>query len=102
MLTYVSGGKDQKKVLIVCGTGIATSTVIADKVRSYLEQQGVSVSIEQTKVSEILSGATGYDLIVATTQVPAGVDAPVVNGLPFLTGVGSDEALREIAEKLTG
>jgi PTS system galactitol-specific IIB component len=102
MLTYVSAGSTRKKVLIVCGTGIATSTVIADKVRSHLEAQGIPASIDQTKVSEVLSGAPGYDLVVATTQVPRTIEAPIVNGLPFLTGMGVEEALSEITEKLKG
>jgi PTS system galactitol-specific IIB component len=90
----------QKRILIVCGTGIATSTMIADKVRTHLKQRGIDVKVDQTKVSELHRGARGYDLIVATTQVPASVDVPVVKGLPFLTGVGVEQALAEVESKL--
>jgi len=90
----------QKKVLIVCGTGIATSTMIAEKVRAHLRQRGIDVKVDQTKVSELHRGARGYDLIVATTQVPASIDVPVVKGLPFLTGVGVEGALAEVEQKL--
>lgn len=90
-----------KRVLIVCGTGVATSTMIADKVRRHLEQRGIDVKVDQTKVSELHRGARGYDLIVATTQVPAGVGVPVVKGMPFLTGVGIDAALAEVEQKLS-
>lgn len=89
-----------KRVLIVCGTGVATSTMIADKVRRHLEQRGIDVKVDQTKVSELHRGAQGYDLIVATTQVPASVGVPVVKGMPFLTGVGLDAALAEVEQKL--
>jgi galactitol PTS system EIIB component len=91
-----------KRVLIVCGTGIATSTVIADKIRTHLAARGIDARIEQTKVSELVRGVSGYDLVVATTQVPSTVSTPVVQGLPFLTGVGVDDALREIEVQLGG
>lgn len=91
-----------KRVLIVCGTGIATSTVIAEKLRSHLGRQGVDVRIEQTKVSELHRGARGYDLVMATTQIPGSVDAPVVNGMPLLTGDGQEDVLADVAAKLTG
>ncbi len=90
----------RKRVLILCGTGIATSTVMATKVREYCAQQGIDVDIDQTKVMETLRGIEGYDLVVSTTQVPSSVTAPVVNGLPFITGVGLDATLQEIGERL--
>lgn len=89
-----------KRVLIVCGTGIATSTVVADKVRRHLESVGIPATVDQTKVAELHRGASGYDLIVATTQMREDIGVPVVAGLPFLTGVGVDQALNEIENHL--
>jgi galactitol PTS system EIIB component len=89
-----------KRVLIVCGTGVATSTVVADKVRRHLESVGIAATVEQTKVSELHRGAAGYDVIVSTTQMRDDVGVPVVAGLPFLTGVGVDEALAEVESHL--
>lgn len=89
-----------KRILIVCGTGVATSTVVAQKVREYCQSQGIDVAIEQGKVMDILRGADGYDLVVATTQVPSSVSTPSVSGLPFLTGIGVDQTLAEIKQEL--
>lgn len=85
-----------KRVLIVCGTGVATSTVVADKVRKHLEACGIPATVEQTKVTELHRGAGGYDVIVSTTQIRGDIGVPVVAGLAFLTGVGVDEALAEV------
>ena len=92
---------ERKRVLIVCGTGIATSTVVAQKVKEYCEAQGFEVTVDQAKVMETLRGVDGYDLVVSTTQLPSGVSTPSVNGLPFLTGVGVEQALEEIRQKLS-
>lgn len=89
-----------KRILVICGTGIATSTVVAQKIKEYCNSRGIDVSIDQKKVMETLRGAEGYDLVVSTTQVPSSVKTPAVSGLPFITGVGVEETLKEIESKL--
>lgn len=89
-----------KRVLIICGTGVATSTVVATKVREHCAAAGLDVEVSQGKVMDLLSGAHGVDLIVATTQVPDSVSVPVVAGLPFLTGIGAEDAMAEIDRHL--
>lgn len=88
-----------KRILIVCGAGVATSTVVAQKVREYMEDQGISIKTEQTTITQ-LGGADDYDLIVSTTELPSDLNTPSVSGRPFLTGVGQEQALEEIREKL--
>ena len=89
-----------KKVLVISGTGVATSTVVASSIRDHCAAQGITVDVRQGKVMDLMSGAPDVDLIVATTEVPASVSVPVVKGLPFLTGVGRDAALEEIVRVL--
>lgn len=89
-----------KKVLVICGTGVATSTVVATKIRDSCAARGIDVSVTQGKVMDLVSGTTDADLIVATTQIPDSVTVPVVPGLPFLTGVGLDATLDDIAARL--
>jgi PTS system galactitol-specific IIB component len=89
-----------KRILVVCGTGVATSTMIAAKVREFCTGKGIDAEVSQTKVMETLRGVEGYDLVVSTTQLPPAVTVPVVSGLPFLTGVGLDQALDDVAGKL--
>lgn len=89
-----------KRVLIICGTGVATSTVVATKVRDHCAAAGLDVQVSQGKVMDLLAGVHGVDLIVATTQVPDSVTVPVVAGLPLLTGVGADEAMAAIDRHL--
>jgi PTS system galactitol-specific IIB component len=90
----------QKKVLVICGTGVATSTVVATKIRDTCAARGLDVQVTQGKVMDLLGGAVDVDLVVATTQVPDTVGVPVVAGLPFLTGVGLDATLDDIAARL--
>lgn len=89
-----------KRVLIICGTGIATSTVVAMKVREHLQETGLAATVDQGKVMDLLHGDVNADLIVATTEVPASVSVPVISALPLLIGVGEDQVFAEIDKHL--
>jgi PTS system galactitol-specific IIB component len=89
-----------KNVLVICGTGVATSTVVAIKIKEHCAARGLDVNVRQGKVMDLVSGDADADLIVATTSVPSTVTVPVVAGLPFLTGVGLDATLDEIVARL--
>lgn len=53
----------KKRILVACGTGIATSTVVTLKLQEALKKAGIDADVQQCKVSEIAS-KTGVDLIV--------------------------------------
>ncbi|SMB94997.1 PTS system IIB component, Gat family [Thermanaeromonas toyohensis ToBE] len=90
----------KKRVLIVCGTGIATSTVVAEKVKEGLKKRGIEVDTIQAKVVEVPSYAKEVDLIVATTPINVSTPVPVIKGLAFLTGLGEETLLDQIAQAL--
>jgi PTS system galactitol-specific IIB component len=89
-----------KKILVACGTAIATSTVVAKKLEEKLRARGMEVSIVQCKASEVGSKASGYDLIVTTTEVDDTRGKPCIRTLSFLTGIGIDADVDRIAKLL--
>lgn len=93
----------KKTLLFVCASGIATSTVLTEKVLAYLKEKGIDqVEYKQTNVSSVESQVDGVDLIIATSKVPYELDVPVIAGLPLLTGMGEKETLEKIYEVLVG
>ena len=91
-----------KKILVACGTAIATSTVVAKKLEERLSARGLHVKIDQCKASEVSSKVSGYDLVVSTTEVDDACGKPIVRTLSFLTGVGVDADIDKIAKLLGG
>jgi PTS system galactitol-specific IIB component len=89
-----------KKILVACGTAIATSTVVAKKLEEKLRARGLAVAIDQCKASEVGAKAGGYDLIVSTTEVDDTRGKPHVRTLSFLTGIGVDADVDKIAKLL--
>jgi PTS system galactitol-specific IIB component len=92
----------KKLILVVCGTGVATSTLVAAKVEEEMQARGIPVSTQQCKAAEVRSLAPNADLIVATTPVPNDLGKPVIKGLAFLTGIGRDAVLDQIEKALRG
>lgn len=90
-----------KKILVACGNGIATSTVVASKVKEYLSEKGVEVSTTQTKLMEVPGKVHGYDLLVTTGQFEGQTgEVPVVKGMSILTGIGMEQTMDEILNHL--
>ena len=89
-----------KRILVACGTAIATSTVVAKKLEERLGALGLDVQIDQCKASEVGSRAASYDVIVSTTEVDDTKGKPVVRTLSFLTGIGIDADVQKIAKLL--
>jgi PTS system galactitol-specific IIB component len=89
-----------KKILVACGTAIATSTVVAKKLDEKLRALGIEVKIDQCKASEVGSRAASYDLIVSTTEVDDTKGKPAIRTLSFLTGIGIDADVEKIAKLL--
>lgn len=91
-----------KKLLIMCGTGVATSTVVTGKMKTWLQENGLEdkVSLYQSKISDEINRIDDYDIIVSTTIVPDDIRDKVIDGVPLLTGMGIDEMYEKIADKI--
>jgi len=89
------------KIVVACGTAIATSTHVAIKIKELLEERGLKIHTIQCRVTEVPSLAPDADLVVATAQVPYDISVPVVDGIPFLTGIGVKEVIDKIERILT-
>jgi PTS system galactitol-specific IIB component len=91
---------NSKKIIVACGTGIATSTVVADKISEACKKEGINANIIQCKITELRSYADGADLIVTTTILKDKYGVPVINGLSFITGIGENETINQIIDEL--
>ena len=86
-----------KHILIACGTGIATSTVVSMRVKEELLKNKIDATVEQCKIAELPSKINGADLVVTTTAYESD-EIPVIRALSFLTGVGMEEDIAKILE----
>lgn len=94
-----------KKLIVACGSGVATSTTIAEKIKNKFEDDNISYNVEAVDYKSIMNelpSATIYvyiakpDKEVLEEAERLGVD--VFPGIPILTGMGADETYAQIVE----
>lgn len=90
----------KKQILIACGAGIATSTIVNDAVETMCKENGIDANLIQIKITEVGGYVDTADLLISTTIVQKEYPFPVINARSFLTGIGLDEAKAEILEQL--
>lgn len=91
-----------KKLLIMCGSGIATSTVATGKVKQWLKENNLEdeVKIYQSKIAEEINHIDDYDAVITTTTVPDSIKDKVIFGLPLLTNMGVDKMWDQLKKEL--
>jgi PTS system galactitol-specific IIB component len=90
-----------KKVFIICGCGVATATAVEHTLQKIFKENGLDVDVVKIRAGDTAVSVRNADLIVALTNLPVEVDVPIVQGMPFLTGVGQEAAAQELLEKLS-
>jgi len=92
----------KKRVLVACGTSIATATHAANAVMEMAKAAGLEVEVAQCKAAEIRGKIQTFTphVIVAMTPVPSDLGVPVFNGVPFLSGIGLDQLKSDLVEAL--
>lgn len=94
-----------KRIIIACGAGFATSTAGEDKVKKICEELGIEAEIKKRRVIELSEGAlksmNNVDLIVLMSATKLETDIPTVNGISFISGVGKKKTIEEIKNILT-
>ncbi len=89
-----------KKVLVACGAGIATSTVVTNKVETLIKDNNIDATVEQCKIAEVKGKQSGADLIVSTTILPTTYDIPAIVATAYITGIGMAKLDEKILDEL--
>ncbi|MBB6449936.1 PTS system galactitol-specific IIB component [Geomicrobium halophilum] len=90
----------KKQVLVACGAGIATSTVVNSTIEEMAKENDIKVDLIQIKIAEIESYVNTADLLVTTASVQKEYPFPIINARSFLTGIGKEDTKKEILEEL--
>lgn len=86
------------KILVACGAGIATSTVLMKKLEDLLNSNNIPYELYQIKISEAASKQSEADMLISTTMLPQAYDIPAIQAMAFLTGIGVDKVESKIIE----
>lgn len=88
------------KIIVACGSGVATSQTVASKVERLLEEKGIKTTVEAVDIKSLSTFIKDADVYIAITKPKETFDIPVINGIAFLTGMGQDEELDKIIKAI--
>ena len=91
-----------KKVLIICEIGIATSSIVMEKVRTWLEENDYIDRVELSHgiAAEEIPHLDEYDIVISTTKVGDEHKDKVINGVPILSGRDVENVYSVLEAKL--
>ncbi|HIH0446226.1 TPA: PTS sugar transporter subunit IIB [Vibrio cholerae] len=88
-------------ILIACGSGVATSTLAAEEVKSVCEENGItSFKINKCSMQELQSEQSNADIVLTTSKPKGDLDKPHMSVMGFITGINEDELRHQLAELL--
>lgn len=86
------------KVLVACGAGIATSTVVMKRIEDLLAANQINADIIQIKIAEAKSRENDADMLITTTLLPTEYSIPAIKAMAYLTGINADKVDAQIVE----
>lgn len=89
-----------KTILVVCGGGVATSTIICSRVDELLDEHGINHRLIQCSLNEMDSHIGEADLVVSSMRVFKKLPVPCVVGTAYISGVGEEETSKQILDVL--
>lgn len=93
---------NKKRLLVACGAGIATSTVVMNRIEQLLKDNQIEADIQQIKIVEAKSLQKDADLIISTTILPTTYEIPAIVATSYITGLGMEEMDAQIIAVLKG
>lgn len=90
----------QLKILVACGSGIATSSVAVYKIENLCKEAGVDARIVKTTIKEIPEKSAGMDLVLTTNRYQGIADCPVECVVNLLTGINAEATEKKITDIL--
>ena len=90
------------KILTVCGSGVVTSSMIANKLVDLLEEEGFRVDAQEAMPGELESRLMGtkFDLIAYSTPIGDTHGVPSLDAMGLVTGFGDEEFVEKAVEIL--
>lgn len=90
------------KVLSVCGSGVVTSHMIANKITDMFADEGYDVEADECNPSELdgYLSREKFDFIAYSSPIGDAHGVPAFSAMGLITGMGEDEFMEEALKAL--
>lgn len=91
------------KIIIACGSGIATSTIAADTVKTICKEEGIDCEIIKCRIYELSSRAKSkeVDIVLSTGKIDESqFEKPSMSVIGLISGVNENKIRADLAQML--
>lgn len=92
--------KSEVKVMVACGSGVATSTIAQEEVKKIAQEAGVQVKILKGTIAEVPTKQADVDLVLTTANYRKPLEKPYMSVFGLVSGVGADQVRKKLAALL--
>ncbi|GFN37097.1 PTS sugar transporter subunit IIB [Tepidimicrobium xylanilyticum] len=86
------------KILIACGSGIATSTVVQERIKEILSEAKIPAKIIKGTVGQVPDLQDDVDVIMLTTRYNKPLSKPVLSVFGLISGINEDQIKKQVIE----
>lgn len=86
------------KIIVACGSGVATSQTVASKIDRMLKEKKVKATVDAVDIKSLDNFIKNADVYVSIVKTNRTFDIPVINGVAFLTGMGQDQEFEKLLD----
>ncbi|WP_072369673.1 PTS sugar transporter subunit IIB [Thermophilibacter mediterraneus] len=90
------------KIVVACGSGVATSEMVAVKLRRLLAERGAEAEVVAVDVAHVDDALVDADAFVPVVSTERSYDVPTVSGVAFLTGMNQEDELERLLDAIRG
>lgn len=88
------------KVMVACGSGVATSTIAKEKVEKLAAEAGIPVSIIKCTLAEVPARQQDVDLVLTTANYRKPLDKPYLSVFGLVSGVNEGKVKADVTAML--
>jgi PTS system galactitol-specific IIB component len=103
---FITNGKEvinmekKIKILVACGSGIATSGVAAEVVKSICKKEKINADISKCAMSEISSLIDNVDILLTTSKYRSPINKPCMSVFGLISGINEDKISADLVKLL--
>ncbi len=84
------------RILVACGSGIATSTVAQEAIKKILAEVKIPVNLLKSTIAEIPKKQKDVDIVMVTSNYTKPLDIPVIKVFGLISGINKEKIKQEI------
>jgi PTS system galactitol-specific IIB component len=85
------------KILSICGSGVVTSSMVANKLKEMFKERGYDASTVEANPSELETYVMReqFDLIAFSSPIGDSHGVPALNAIGLITGMGEEKFMED-------